>query len=334
MYLALIVFSTIAALMSTFMVLYLLFISKGISPKKMALSFFLIALTLRVLKSVFYFLAYPNMSNWFLAFGFLGFSFIGPFAYYYYKIPLDNPIFIVKKKDLLHLIFPVLGLLYISFVPNTAVLLYFLCLISMGIYLVFIYLHTFRKASNTACIEEKWDRILFSNLIILFITFLAPYIIPFNKAYAFGTAAASLTICTLFFCFLKYSPKLIKKDKKYTIKGQQKERIIKALEEEKLYKDSTISLSSFSDKVQVPQYIISQVTKDIYNKSFHGTINSLRIRDIQDQLKNESNTDIKIEEMAYDVGFNTTSAFYSVFKKETAMSPREYQKAIRPDYPK
>ena len=34
----------------------------------------------------------------------------------------------------------------------------------------------------------------------------------------------------------------------------------------------------------------------------------------------------KIENLAFDVGFNTSSAFYSAFKKETSMSPRTYQK--------
>lgn len=49
---------------------------------------------------------------------------------------------------------------------------------------------------------------------------------------------------------------------------------------------------------------------------------------MRDKLSQPEFMNEKIEDLAYDVGFNTSSAFYNAFKKEVAMTPREYQTSI------
>ena len=56
-------------------------------------------------------------------------------------------------------------------------------------------------------------------------------------------------------------------------------------------------------------------------------MNELRVKEVKQKLAGGS--DVKIEGLAYDVGFNTPSAFYAAFKKETSLSPREYQQTMQ-----
>lgn len=297
------------------------------NEKKVALVLLMLALSFRVLKSVFYFLLYPKLSIWFLMMGFLGFSMIGPLTYVYFKSKAEHDLVSTIKKQWLNLAFPVIGVLVLYLFPDYAEALYFLCLISMGFYLALAYWVFRRKKVKEKNDEQKWDAKLFIALTVLFATFLMPYVVVFSMAYAIGTAMASLTIFVLFFYFLKYAPKLAKNKVKYRVGDKHKQRIISALEMDAVYRDPSIKLNTFSEQLNIPQYIILQVTKDKYGKSFHGTINSLRIKDAKKRLKDKL-SDVKIETLAYDIGFNTVSAFYTVFKKETSMSPREYQRMV------
>ncbi len=327
MYLALIAFSSVAACMSAFMVLYILTISKGLNLKKIALVAFLIALTIRVLKSVFYFMIFPNLSNWFLALGFLGFALMPPFLFFYFKLEGEDNITSVSKIEGLHFLFPLVGFISLLVSVTHVEAFYFLCIVSLGSYMTYVYLNVFRYKQKSNQKTETWDRLFFVALIVLFLAFLIPYVINFPESYALGTAIASLTIFFLFFFFLKYPPNLVKRKKTYRVDDTKKQLVINALEHEELYKDASITLHTFSKKIGVPQYIITEVVKHTYGKSFHGTINALRVKSIQTVLKENMSMDLKIEELAFDTGFNTASVFYAVFKKETSMSPREYQKA-------
>ena len=89
-----------------------------------------------------------------------------------------------------------------------------------------------------------------------------------------------------------------------------------------------ISLSQFSEAINAPTYLVSRAIKSIYKKKFPEVINSFRIKDVKEKLTHVDYANERIEDLAYDVGFNTSSAFYIAFKKETSMTPRAFQKSI------
>ncbi|SHG46177.1 helix-turn-helix domain-containing protein [Flagellimonas flava] len=328
MYLALIVFTSVAASMSFFMVAYLFFVSKGGTIKKTALILLLLAITLRISKSAFYFLLYPKLQLWFLVWGFVGFSMIGPFVYNYYRPILGKNSQSKISTQLLHLVFPVIGLSLLIGFPYYVSLLYLLCLASMGMYLLASWRLQSQRKSGIGHQERKWEHVLFVCLLFLFAAFTLPYIIPYNESYSLGTAIASLVICFMFFFFLKYAPKLSSLEKKQGVDPETARLIIETLEQGLHYREASFSLHSFSEQLGIPKYIITQAIKEVYGKSFHAAINSFRIQDILEKLKHNLNQDDKIETLAYDVGFKNISTFYAVFKKETDMSPREYQQKM------
>ncbi|MEM9647315.1 MAG: helix-turn-helix domain-containing protein, partial [Bacteroidota bacterium] len=311
-----------------FMVAFLLFVCKGSTKKKTALILLLIAITLRISKSAFYFLLYPKLQLWFLVWGFVGFSMVGPFVYNYYRPIFGKGSCTRFPIQMLHLVFPVTGLLLLIGLPNYVSLLYLLCLISMGIYLLALWRLQSQKKSGISHQEQKWERVLFVCLLFLFAAFTLPYLIPYNESYSLGTAIASLVICFMFFFFLKYAPKLSSLEKKPGVDPETARLIIETLEQGLHYREASFSLHSFSEQLGIPKYIISQAIKEVYGKSFHAVINSFRIQDILEKLKHNLNQDDKIEALAYDVGFKNISTFYAVFKKETDMSPREYQRKM------
>jgi AraC-like DNA-binding protein len=145
--------------------------------------------------------------------------------------------------------------------------------------------------------------------------------------YTVGTALASLIVYVLFFIALK-TPTLIKRHVQTNLSQDLLNKIQTTIEKDKMYRQPAITLAQFSEAINIPSYLVSRGTKSIYSKSFPEVINGFRIEEIREKLAEVNNDDYKIEGLAFDVGFKTSSAFYNAFKKETSMSPREYQKQL------
>jgi len=95
-----------------------------------------------------------------------------------------------------------------------------------------------------------------------------------------------------------------------------------ALHEEKEYQNPDLTLKLLSQKIGHPTYLVSQTISILYKKSFFDLINELRIQSSKERLKNFSEKDT-IENIAYEVGFNSRAAFYRAFKKYTGETPKE-----------
>jgi len=57
-----------------------------------------------------------------------------------------------------------------------------------------------------------------------------------------------------------------------------------------------------------------------------GFINDYRIELAKDRFKNPIDAKETILEIMYDVGFNSKSSFYTIFKQKTGHTPSEYKK--------
>jgi len=95
-----------------------------------------------------------------------------------------------------------------------------------------------------------------------------------------------------------------------------------ALHEEKEYQNPDLTLKLLSQKIEYPTYLVSQTINTFYKKSFFDLINELRIESSKERLRNFSEKDT-IENIAYEVGFNSRAAFYRAFKKYTGKTPKE-----------
>ena len=93
---------------------------------------------------------------------------------------------------------------------------------------------------------------------------------------------------------------------------------------EKLYRQNNLTLKSLSDMLSIPAHELSFILNSEINMNFNSYINSFRIGEAKILLLEQSCRGIT--KIAFDVGFNSTSAFYRYFQKETGVSPKDFQK--------
>ena len=319
--LVLAIFSSIAVTSCAFLASYFLFVKNEHRLKDSALGFLFVAIALRIVKSIFYYVL-PEIATIGIALGFFGFACIGPLALTYFSFSQNNS---NKLNSLiyLHLIFPIVGFVIIMSNRNLGYDMYLLANISLASYLGYIGAKFIYKSN----LSSKWRKVLFYALVALSAILIYQLVGQTINSYAIGIALSSLVLYFLFFYALQ-SPTVIKKPNK-ALPQQLLQKIRSAIEEDNIYLQPAITLAQFSEAIETPTYLVSKATKSIYNKSFPEVINSFRIKTITKKLSEPDYANEKIEDLAYDVGFNTSSAFYNAFKKETSMSPRAYQKMVQ-----
>ena len=107
-------------------------------------------------------------------------------------------------------------------------------------------------------------------------------------------------------------------------------KLITAMEEQKLYRNPTLTLSDLSEVVQESNRTISSVINSQTQKNFFHFVNEFRVRDMQEKLDDPRNNNLKIISLAYDSGFNSKATFNRIFKSYTGMTPVAYKGKINP----
>jgi AraC family transcriptional regulator, regulatory protein of adaptative response / methylphosphotriester-DNA alkyltransferase methyltransferase len=78
-------------------------------------------------------------------------------------------------------------------------------------------------------------------------------------------------------------------------------------------------------KLGVSDHRIAEIFKEEYGITFLEYMNSLRLDQVKKKLQN---MDDDIVTIAYEVGFESLSAFYRFFRKYTGTSPAKYRKEL------
>ncbi|MBX2968702.1 MAG: AraC family transcriptional regulator [Cyclobacteriaceae bacterium] len=92
---------------------------------------------------------------------------------------------------------------------------------------------------------------------------------------------------------------------------------------EKPYMRSDFSLPELAQELSVSVHVLSQAINDGLGKSFFELIAAYRVEEAKKLLKEQMN--IKVEEIAEQVGYNSKSSFNTAFKKNTGMTPSEFR---------
>jgi AraC-like DNA-binding protein len=101
------------------------------------------------------------------------------------------------------------------------------------------------------------------------------------------------------------------------------------MKEEKLYTSEDLNLQSLSARLLITPHQLSSILNDSFSKNFNSFTNSFRIREAKRLLL--QNPEKTILEIAFLVGFNSTSSFYTFFFRDTGVSPGAYRKKMIPD---
>lgn len=104
------------------------------------------------------------------------------------------------------------------------------------------------------------------------------------------------------------------------------QKLLYLMDVEKVYKNSNISIKSLASMLVVSQRSLSHIINEQLNSNFHEFVNKHRIKEAKKRLSSPGEPQESILDIAYDVGFNSKSAFNRAFKFFTRMTPSQYRK--------
>jgi AraC-like DNA-binding protein len=105
--------------------------------------------------------------------------------------------------------------------------------------------------------------------------------------------------------------------------------IVKSLQQDKVFRDSEISLHRLADKTGLPVNVVSHTINKVLGKNFRNLINEYRIAEVKEKLSDPRFDHLSILGIALECGFNSEASFYRVFKQVVGMSPREFAEIQR-----
>jgi YesN/AraC family two-component response regulator len=115
---------------------------------------------------------------------------------------------------------------------------------------------------------------------------------------------------------------------KYKLTEMEIEENYKALqkyfEEQKPYLDPNINLTKLSNALNACSHNISLTINTRFDKNFFDLINSYRVEEAKNLLQSPKSGQLTIEAIGQEAGFNSKTAFYRAFKKNTQITPSEF----------
>lgn len=328
--------------------LYLFFQKKTRTISIYLLAVFALVVSLRVAKSVFYYFN-PKLSILYLQIGLSGCFLIGPALYYFFRSVREKPARVPAGWWRVWAI--LLGIIIVGgfLVPYQKYPFEWGRYIIRGIYIqwpVFLILSGFvikniLKSLFTAPTRlpksEQFLSLLFLGNCLIYIMYLLALLNVVPGIYIVGGLSFSLVLyITLTFYFynapiesLFQSPQLTasyKPEKKKIADadaGQWMANLEKIIMTEGLHKDPNLKLSELAKKINISTHQLSQLLNENIGKSFSTYINEYRIEEACKLIATDSR--FTFEAIGYEVGFNSKSTFYAVFKKMKGVTPALYK---------
>lgn len=98
--------------------------------------------------------------------------------------------------------------------------------------------------------------------------------------------------------------------------------------EEKPFLNPSLTIQDVSAAIQIPVRDLSLLINHKLEQHFYDFVNSYRIENAMNILKDVTKSKVTILEILYDVGFNSKSSFNTAFKKHTGNTPTTYRKNL------
>ncbi|MCT2562998.1 helix-turn-helix domain-containing protein [Chryseobacterium herbae] len=333
-------FSAVGAFNGLLLGIYLLFVKKLKYLPDFFLGLILLTLSIRVGISVcIYF--YPDLPRIIPHFGMAALFFTGPALYYYIRSSFLREKFDLKQCrtsfGILTLLLGAVGLVYLFFPVTwdryfgTFIYTVWSVFVVLAVYQYYIFSKRTTQNPNKFILP-----VMISNVII----FLAYQLISTGWVQIYCAGGSLVFSFVLYANFLilfskKNEQEYVKEAPKYTNKKISEEladgfvsKLERLMNSEELYKNPNLKLSDLATKMNMSAHQLSQLLNDNLGKSFSTYINEYRISEACDKIENGSF--LKIEEIGYEVGFNSKSTFFSTFKKIKNTTPLLYKQSQIP----
>ncbi len=112
-----------------------------------------------------------------------------------------------------------------------------------------------------------------------------------------------------------------------------KSLIRKVMEEQRPYLSAQLKLHDLAEMVGLTPHQLSYFLNRHMNTTFAEFVNAYRVLAAQKMLLDKTKSHLKITSIGYEAGFNSKTAFYTIFKKHAGLPPAAYQKKGMADPP-
>ncbi len=333
-------FSALGAFNGLVLSLYFLIFVKPKHISNKFLGAFLLMLSIRVGKSVFFYFN-RDLSFHYLQFGLTACFFIGPFLYFY-VVSVVKPESTIKKTWKYHIailapIALIVGWIYPfktnvelwrPYIIKTIYIQWFGYILATGFVLRPRLKRLFKKNERVKKLDVWLLSLSIGNLILLGAYYFTSFIDYISGALAFSFLLYLLVLflffgknrnAVLFSRFEKYTDKKID-DSQAT---QLLEKLEQTMQAEELFKNANLKSSDVAKKIQLTTHQFSQLLNDNLGKNFSLFINEYRIAAAKKMLR--QNGLLTLEAIGYECGFNSKSTFFTTFKKLTGTTPAQFK---------
>lgn len=102
-------------------------------------------------------------------------------------------------------------------------------------------------------------------------------------------------------------------------------KIISRLMVDKKYRDSKYSARQLAKDIGVNMRQISAVINARFQQNYSELVGTMRIFEAKYMLGDANFANMKMEDIAINVGFTTRQSFYATFYKQCGITPKEYR---------
>lgn len=342
-------FSALGAFNGFIAGLYFLFFAAKKNLSNYFLGALLIALSIRIGKSVAYFFDHA-LSRTVLQFGLTACLFIGPLLYFFVKTEIRQ----VRKMPVSWSVqlgaWMAIILLTGLFFPYASFPRLWLYYIIPAIYLQWgIYIgltgtlvaSLFKKIRGPEKLKpfEKWILVICTAIFLIYIAYVWSIANITKGSYIMGplcfTMATYFVICILLyrkkandlssFAGQKYGDRRLDEEEAKQIIA----RLQNIMRGKELFRNPNLKVGDLAREINVPIHQLSRILNDSLQKNFTAFVNEYRVEAACKMLSHQTN--YTIEAVGNEVGFNSKSTFFAAFKKLKGLTPNAYMREITPD---
>jgi AraC-like DNA-binding protein len=208
-----------------------------------------------------------------------------------------------------------------------------------------------RRSRELGKINKAWQR-NFYTIHFLYIVSYALYGVMITNHMSSGIFYHSQVVCmslmvlflgfsanvqpTVFSGLITYKNQLFYKYEKSGLTESLSIELMKSLkqlfDEQKIYKENDLSLEMLAERLNTTRHNASQVINEHFGMNFNELVNRYRVREAKYILETDQKKSLHMIDIAYEVGFNNKVSFNKAFKKDTQLTPSEYQRAYVPSH--
>jgi len=98
------------------------------------------------------------------------------------------------------------------------------------------------------------------------------------------------------------------------------------MEYHKPYLDAELTLKKLAEQLKISPKKLTKILNQGMEKNFFEFVNQYRIEEIKSKIDAGEDENLTLLGIAFEAGFNSKSAFNRVFKQQTGITPKQYQK--------